>query len=205
MASKFAQDLEQLLTRIQEEPLTLNDLLAETAEASFLLLIALLAAPFLIPVPPGFTTAPCFVSLLLSLQMVAGSRSPWLPNRLKQIQFPQSFVAPLLKLLGRMTHILDTLTRPRLKWMFSHPLAWQLNGLCLAWLTLLLMSPLPFTNPMFSTNILLVTIAILEKDGLLLCVGYGLAIAITGILMVIGYLLWQAPQLLQWVQPYISP
>ena len=89
MASKFAQDLEQLLTRIQEEPLTLNDLLEETAEASFLLLIALLAAPFLIPVPPGFTTVPCLVSLLLSLQMVAGRRSPWLPDRLKRISFPQ--------------------------------------------------------------------------------------------------------------------
>ena len=196
MASKFAQDLEQLLTRIQEEPLTLNDLLEETAEASFLLLIALLAAPFLIPVPPGFTTVPCLVSLLLSLQMVAGRRSPWLPDRLKRISFPQSIADPLLKLLERMSHILDNLTRPRLKVLLSHPLAWQLNGLFLTWLTLLLMSPLPFTNPLFSTNILVVTIAILEKDGLLLCVGYGLAIVTTLGLIGIGYLLWQAPQLL---------
>ena len=40
-------------------------------------------------------------------------------------------------------------------------------------------------------------IGMLEKDGLILCIAYGLAIVITASLMGVGYLLWQAPQLIQ--------
>lgn len=61
----------------------------------------------------------------------------------------------------------------------------------------LLMAPLPFTNPVISGNILLMAIGMLEKDGLILCIAYGLAIVITASLMGVGYLLWQAPQLIQ--------
>lgn len=196
MASQFALDLQRLLNRIQEQPLTFGDLLAETAESSFLLLIALLAAPFLIPLPPGFTTVPCLVSLILTMQMLLGRRSLWLPQRLKQIQFSQNTAAPLLQILEKVTHILDTCTRPRFSLILRHPLAWQLNGLLLSWLMLLLMAPLPFTNPIISGNILLMAIGMLEKDGLLLCIAYGLAIVITASFMGVGYLLWQAPQLL---------
>jgi hypothetical protein len=41
------------------------------------------------------------------------------------------------------------------------------------------MLPIPFTNPIPTAGILLLAVATLEADGLLMCVAYGLTIAIT--------------------------
>jgi hypothetical protein len=42
--------------------------------------------------------------------------------------------------------------------------------------------------------------AMLEADGLLMCIGYGMTIAITAAVFGIGYLLWRSPELLQQFQ-----
>jgi hypothetical protein len=48
-------------------------------------------------------------------------------------------------------------------------------------------------------GILLFTVAMLETDGLLMCVAYGLTIVITIACGLIAYLLWQMPGFLQQV------
>jgi hypothetical protein len=73
---------------------------------------------------------------------------------------------------------------------------WRINGLCIAWLTILLMLPIPFTNPVPASAILLLAVATLEADGLLIFFGYGLTVLNTLFFGFIGYALWQAPHLL---------
>jgi len=65
-----------------------------------------------------------------------------------------------------------------------------LNGVCIAWLTLLLISPIPFTNPIPTVGILLLTVATLETDGLLMCISYGVTV-FTLFFGFIVYALWQ--------------
>ena len=73
---------------------------------------------------------------------------------------------------------------------------WRLNGVCISWLTLLLISPIPFTNPIPTVGILLFVVATLEADGLLMCISYVVTGLITLLFGLIGYALWQAPSLL---------
>jgi len=48
-----------------------------------------------------------------------------------------------------------------------------LNGICLTWLAILLMSPYPpATNPIPAVGILLLAVGTIESDGLLMCLGY---------------------------------
>lgn len=196
MHLRFSQDIKSLLERLATQPLTLGDILAETSERGFSLVIFLLVLPFLLPMPPGLTGPLGSGCLLLAVQMALGRRSPWLPKKVASFKFPHWFVLRLLQNLKRVTRILEKIARPRLVKLAQSRSIWRLNGICIAWLTLLLISPIPFTNPIPTVGILLLAVATLEADGLLMCISYVLTILITMFFGFIGYAIWQAPSLL---------
>lgn len=196
MRLHFSQDIEALLERLNDRPLTLGDLLAEASERGFSLVIGLLVLPFLLPMPPGFTGILGSGCLLLSLQMTLGRKSPWLPQAVAQFSFPRSLTSQILRLLRRISKYMERLVRPRWRHIANSPYAWQINGLCISWLTILLILPLPFTNPIPTIGILLFVIATLETDGLLMCLAYAATGIITALFGGAFYLLWQSSSLL---------
>ncbi len=196
MHLRFSQDIKLLLQRLAEKPLTLGDILTETSERGFSLVIALLVLPFLFPVPPGLTGPFGGACLLLSMQMMLGRRSPWLPKKISRYKFPRSFSQTLLQNLQRITKILEKICRPRLLKIADHPYIWRFNGFCISWLAVLLISPVPLTNPIPAIGILLLAIATIESDGLLMCIGYIFTALTTLLFGLIVYFLWLAPSLI---------
>jgi hypothetical protein len=200
MQLRFSQDIETLLKRLANQPLTIGDILAQTSERGFSLLIVLLALPFLSPVmPPGLSTIAGFGCILIGLQMALGIRKLWLPRKISLFKFPSKFSAQLLKSLEKVTKFLTKFVRPRISQLAENRYVWRLNGLCIAWLAILLSLPvsfIPFSNTIPAVAILILAVATLEADGLLLGVGYGLTALNTLFFGTIGYLLWQAPHVL---------
>lgn len=197
MHLRFSQDIESLIKRLSEEPLTIAAILSETSERGFGLVIGLMVIPFLFPVPPGLTGIPGTACVLLGVQMALGRRTPWLPKKVARFRFPTSFAKQLFQNVRRVTRILEKITRPRMRRIAANPKIWQFNGMCITWLSILLIAPIPLTNPFPTIGILLLVVAMLESDGLLMCVAYGLTTVITGICATIVYLLWRSPEFIQ--------
>ncbi len=110
MRLTFSEEIKSLLQRLAHQPLTLGDVLETTSQRGFILVIALLVLPFLFPMPPGLTGPLGSACLLLSLQMLLGRRSPWLPKKKQKIanyQFPRVFAQTILHNLGRVTRLLE--------------------------------------------------------------------------------------------------
>jgi hypothetical protein len=200
MHLKFSQELKPLVERLASQPVTLAEILEETSEQSFGLVMALLTLPFLLPMPPGVSSISGGGCILLGLQMIAGWRTPWLPKRVAALKFPQAFMAKLLKVVQSISRVLERFVRPRMPWLANNPAIWRLNGLCICWLAFLLILPIPLTNPIPTVGILLFVFAMLEADGLLMCISYGMTLAITIAVFGIGYLLWRSPELIQQFQ-----
>ncbi len=196
MRLRFSQDIKSLLERLAQQPLSLGDILAETSERGFSLVIALVVLPFLFPIPPGLTGVPGTACLILSIQMAMGRRSPWLPKKIASFKFPRWFALQLLQNLKRVTRILEKIVRPRLSRLAESHYIWRLNGLCISWLAILLISPVPMTNPIPTVAILLLAVATLEADGLLMCISYALTILITLLFGFIIYAIWQGSTML---------
>ena len=111
MNLRFSQEIKSLLERLSEQPLTLGDILAETSERGFSLVITLLVLPFLFPMPPGLSSPLGGACLILSLQMVLGRRSPWLPKKIANFKFPNAFAQIILQNLRRVTRLLEKIAR----------------------------------------------------------------------------------------------
>ena len=176
MALRFSQDIKLLLTKLAAQPITIGEIVEETAERGFNLIIGLLVLPFLFPMPPGLSGVMGIGCSILGMQMALGRKSPWLPKRI--------------------TVWLEKIVRSRWKHIANHSYTWRSNGMCISWLSILLMLPIPFTNPLPAIAILILAVATIEADGLLMCVGYGLTLVNTLFFGLIGYALWQVPHLL---------
>jgi hypothetical protein len=193
MKLNFSQDLEVLLHCLANQALTLKDVLSETSERGFSLIIGLLVLPFLLPMPPGLSSILGSGIILLAFQMMLGRRQPWLPPKIAQLQFPRELTQRLLKLLKVITKRLEKIVRPRWLRVATSPNVLRINGFCFAWLAILLALPIPFTNPIPTAGILLLVVASLEEDGFFLCVGYGFTALITVSFALVLYLIWQVP------------
>lgn len=205
MKSKFSKEIKQLLEQLAAHPLTLSNLLTETSERGFSLVIGLLVLPFLLPMPPGLTTVFGSACLILSVQMAIGRRKPWLPRRIAQFRFPKPLTFQLLTNFRRITRVVEKIAFPRYSRIVEHPYVWQINGACISWLTLLLMSPIPLTNPIPTIGILLFVVSTLEADGLLLCISYLFTVLITAGFGFLIYLLWRSPTVIENLVQSLQP
>lgn len=207
MSLKFSQDIKHLLTKLATKPLAIAqgrrsliaEILRQTGKRGFCLVISLLVLPFLFPMPPGLSGVMGLGCFILGLQMALGRKSPWLPKQIAQFKLPCSLTRQLLKSCRSITIWLEKIVRPRWKQIATNLYAWRGNGFCIAWLSVLLMLPIPLTNPFPAIAILLLAVATLEADGLLMCIGYLLTLLNTIFFGFIGYALWQTPNLLTYL------
>ena len=170
MSLKFSQDIKLLLISLATRPIKLGEVLEETAERGFSLIIALLVLPFLLPMPPGLSGVMGIGCLVLGMQMALGRRHPF-------------------------TVWLEKIVRSRWQQVANNSYTWRVNGCCITWLSILLMLPIPLTNPLPAIAILLLAIANIEADGLLMCIGYLLTLFNTILFGFMGYALWQTSDL----------
>lgn len=196
MALKFSQDIQLLLKKLATEPIAIAEMIQGTSERGLILIIALLVLPFLFPMPPGSSTLLGFGCLILGLQMTLGRKNPWLPKKIAEFKFPRNLSQLLLKNVRRVLIWLEKIMRSRWERIANNSYTWRFNGFCITWLAFLLMLPLPGTNPVPASAILILAIATVESDGLVMCLGYFLTLVNTVFFAFIGYALWQAPQLL---------
>jgi hypothetical protein len=119
---KISDELQRWLT--DDGAKTVGSLIELFGERSFaILFIVLLGVPAL-PLPTGGATHVFeIVSVLLALELIAGRREIWLPERWRALEFTgekqRRFITSLIKVIRR----LERLSRPRLRFVFGHRLS----------------------------------------------------------------------------------
>jgi hypothetical protein len=176
---KLSEEVALLASRSSARPLTLREVIYVLRGRAYLLVVVLLALPFLTPIPlPGLSTPFGLAIAAIALRLALGQR-PWLPKKLQRKQLPGDFFARLFRVAERIIRFLEKLLRPRWLVLTETPLLRQLHAvvLLLAALALLLPLPIPFTNSFPAWAILLVAGGLLERDGIAVLLGYVVFVA----------------------------
>ncbi len=172
---KTSEVLEDILTRIGTERITLRDLMAMIGEQGLLLLCALLSLPFLFPVSiPGVSTVFGAGIVLIAIAITI-NRLPWLPDFIADREMETAKLVPVLNRGITFMRKIDRFLKPRLPFLTEGAVANRLNGLMLTFAGLLLMLPLsfiPFSNTLPGVSILLLSTGVCQRDGLLVAGGY---------------------------------
>ena len=189
MHEPLSQKLAQILkAHSSSARVTLNNLLERTDGRGLFAVIILLCLPFIAPVSvPGMSTPFGLAIGLMALRLALG-KPPRLPRKLGDRALPPT----LQKLIAgggvKFLRFLERAVRPRrTKWM-SWPAFHKSNALLVVLMALLLALPLPpippFTNALPSYAIILVSISMMEEDGVLIWFGYAIAL---GTLIYFGF------------------
>lgn len=171
---KLSEELGELHARAAERTVTLREVIYLLRGRAYLLLVILLALPFLTPIPlPGLSTPFGLAIAAIALRLTLGQR-PWLPMRLQRKELPPGFFGRLFALAAWIIRLLEKLLRPRLAPLTGTGLLNQLHALLMfvAALVLLLPLPIPFTNSFPAWTVLLLAGGLLERDGLAILLGY---------------------------------
>jgi len=171
---KLSVELAELRTRAGSGPITLREVIQLLGGRAYLLLVLLLALPFITPIPiPGLSTPFGLAIALIALRLAIGQR-PWLPKKLQRKELPAGFIAKVFRVAEKILLFLEKFLRPRLTFLTDTPLLRQLHAVLMlaAALALLLPLPIPFTNTFPAWTILLLAAGLLERDGGFVLAGY---------------------------------
>jgi hypothetical protein len=160
----------ELVRGFPNERVSVQDLIDGMGDRSFgfaLLLFGLLSA---IAIIPGLATITAVPLLFFGLQMLAGYRTPWLPDFIAKRQIGRADLERTL--VGGKPYIayIERICRPRLTFLIGSA-SERILGLLVFLLAAVIALPGPGTNFPPGMAIVFMSIAIIERDGLMLLAG----------------------------------
>lgn len=175
--------------------MTLGELLAAMGRTSFAFAILFLSLPALTPIPGPFGMFFGSCLAIVSLQIIAGKRSIWLPQMLAQRRLSASAVELVVRhtspLVARVEAILR---RDRLKRLTGRK-AEMLLGVPVFLLAVAVALPIPFGNFLPVAALVVIALGLMERDGLATLFGILLAAVALG---TSGGLLYGTASVLGW-------
>ncbi len=128
-----------------------------------------------LPLPPGSTTLLGAPLLLLAPQLVIGARVPWLPRRIRERTMSTDVLRRSLPSALKWLERVEAVSRPRLTFLFG-AVGERLIGLVCTVLAVVLILPIPFGNMVPAAAVSLLSLALIQRDGVLALFGYLLVI-----------------------------
>lgn len=186
---------ERAAREVRGEHITVRELLELIGEQGLLLFCAFLAIPFLLPVAiPGTSTVFGLLMVLIGFG-VATDSLPLVPRRLLEHPLGTRHVVPALEKGAAAFRRFEKLIRPRALALTTGRVANFVNGIVIALAALVLMVPLPlvpFTNTIPALGVLLLSIGMVERDGIVIVLGYLATVAAALYCGTIAWAAWKA-------------
>lgn len=173
--TSFAATLEGAAALLDaEKTVTVRQLLHLVGEQSLLILCMILMLPFLLPISvPGVSTVFSVVVILVGISVTTNWL--WLPERIMNREIDAKSMSSSMRSGAKTFARIDRFIRPRMLWLTHTGTMNRINGLMLIFGGILLIFPLaiiPFSNTLPGWAILLLAAGIVQRDGLMVLLGY---------------------------------
>ncbi len=188
---RLSEEFIRLGKECENKPMNLKELITFAGMRSEALITAVCSFPFLFFLPlPGLSTL--FGLIIFSAGIsIALKRSLWLPRFMLHKKISGKILSKIFLKAATILTKIEKVARPRGAYFHRHPVFQRVNGILVALCGLILMLPLPpGTNFPPGLASLLISLGILEEDGVFIVLGY---IALLGtlflfiVLPIIGY------------------
>lgn len=168
---KISFFLENFLKSFPEEEITFGEIRDALEKKAFGGLMLIFVLPNLIPLPiPGMSTILGTPLMILSYQFMRGKKSPWFPKWLQNKKIKKSKIESALSFIIPYIKKFEIIFSPKLTFLVESPMERILAGLCLI-ASLIMALPIPLANWLPALSIFIISLAILERDGLLALIG----------------------------------
>jgi hypothetical protein len=173
-------------TKKSRDELLLGEIKDALNERGFGLLLLFFSVPLAVPVPvpPGVTTIASIPLLLLSVQIILGRKTPWLPLWLMRKKIRRRTLAKILEKSTPSLRRIEKILRPRLVFISGNERFVGFMCFILACNTAI---PVPFGNILSAAGISIISLGFLSRDGFVITLGY--ILGFVGILLSVALFL----------------
>ena len=171
---RLSSILASLVADPARERIGIGELVSAMQDRAFGVLMFVFAIPNVLPTPPGVSSVLGAPLLLLSLQLALGRKAPWLPQFIARRSLPAAEFGVVVRRVVPWIARAERLLKPRLG-LLARPPAERLIGLVCLLLAIVLFLPIPLGNMLPAFAISVFSLAILERDGVAVLLGYVLS------------------------------
>lgn len=165
----------------RSDKVTLADILGLAGERIFGFLFVILSLPSALPVPaPGYSIPLGVAMFLLAMQLIAGAKRPWFPQKMLAGTIKLEKVQGLIKAGIPWLQRIEAISSPRLVEICTSLPGRVTLGVAIALMSVSMMIPIPGTNTLPAMGIFVTGCGLMEDDGaislggLVLCVMAGI-------------------------------
>ena len=167
-----SHNVTRLLRRLADDGgdagLTLHEIRDRLDERAYGLLILLLSIPCLVPGLYGVPQVVGLIVILLAGQMLVGREEPWLPRWFLNLRCKGSWLKAMADFAETKLGWIDRLSRPRLRRFADGP-GEKLAAVFMILATVTIVMPL--TNSIPSIALALLSVGLIQRDGLFVLAG----------------------------------
>ncbi|SFE55001.1 exopolysaccharide biosynthesis protein [Nitrosomonas sp. Nm166] len=175
----------------KKEIMTIGEIKGALHERGFGILMAIAAVPIClpVPVPPGYTTLFSIPLFIFSIQMVLGLQAPWLPAWIEKRRVKRSSLEKIITKAAPWLKRIEHRMQPRMTYIGVH--TWErIIGIFSFVFALAIALPLPLTNFLPGCGILIMALALLNRDGVTILIGMIIGTIGIGFTMIILVMIW---------------
>lgn len=175
----------------KKEAMSVGEIKNALHERGFGILMAIAALPIClpVPVPPGYTTLFSIPLFIFSIQMVLGMRAPWLPAWIEKKCIQRAHLEKIVAKANPWLKKLENRMQPRMTYISVH--TWErIIGIFSFVFALSISLPLPLTNFPPGCGILIMSLGLLNRDGVTILIGMIIGTIGIGITMIVLIMLW---------------
>jgi hypothetical protein len=177
-AQRTSDVLKALLANNSDEWFTVEQICAGLGTSSFGVSLLAFSIPEVVPIPvPGISAIVALPTAVVSAQMMAGQKELRLPKWVLRRKVPRKALAAAIHAVLPALKRLEKGAKPRGGRWVSSALTQRLLGLFIFVLALFIALPIPATNMPPAIAIFVTSLGMVERDGLLICVGVLIGLA----------------------------
>ncbi len=205
--AKLSNELQRFFFETEQpSQVKLADILLLAKERIFGFLLVILSLPSALPVPaPGYSVPFGILIFVLAIQLLAGSKTPWLPQRMVNHPIKLETVQGILKKGIPWLRRIEAIARPRLVHICITLPGRVLIGCAIALMAISMMIPIPGTNTLPAIGIFVTSFGLLEDDGVI-SLG-GLVLCLMGGILTTSILIgviWGGSSLLDYIKIWLG-
>jgi hypothetical protein len=178
--------LKKLASDESQPALTVEQIVKGLGPTSFGTSLMVFSIPEVLPIPiPGMTTAVVIPTGIISSQLIRGKREIRLPNALLKRSIPRKAFAAAVRAILPFLERAERGTKPRWRWA-SNPVAKRFLGVFILMMAAVIALPIPFTNMPAAISIFIISLGMVERDGVLISLGILLGLATIAMIGALG-------------------
>lgn len=152
------------------DSISIGEIISAFGERAFGFVLILFSLPNCVPAPPGLAGVVGTPVLIFGIQMMLGYKRPWLPGFVMRRTVSVNKFRRLIDIAEPRLKKLEAVCRPRYTWAFG-PVGDRVIGLFAFLVAVSVLIPFPGTNFPPSIALVIVSIAVMEEDGVFLAGG----------------------------------